>query len=100
MTSGRTEGTEYQLRRLLRQDYRRQLQGLPISRRALLTTTVEKATHESIGATCEERQATKGESNMTTDLDQIVTLMAQIVQCQEERQQQKEERQQREKEYR
>ena len=91
MTSGRTERTEYQLRDLPHQDYCRQLQGQSISRRALLATTIEEATHESIAGTFEEREATQGETNMTTGLDQLAALMAQIVQCQEERQQREEE---------
>ena len=85
MTSGRTEQTKYQLRELPHQDYCRQLQGLPVSRRALLTTTIEEATHESIAATFEEREATHGETNMTNGVDQLAALMAQIVQRQEER---------------
>ena len=76
---------EYQLREVPRQDYRRQLQGPPISLRAFLTTTIEEATHESVAATFEEREATQGETNMTTGLDQLAVLMAQIVQRQEER---------------
>ena len=91
MTSGRTERTEYQLRKLPRQDYRRQLQGPPILRRALLTTTIEEATHESVAATFEERDATRVEMNMTSRLDQLAALMAQIVQPQEEHQQWEEE---------
>ena len=91
MTSGRTERTEYQLRELPHQDYHRQLQGPPISQRALLTTTIEEATHESVATTLEEREATQGETNMTTGLDQLATLMAQIIQCQEECQQRDEE---------
>ena len=79
MTSGRTERTDYQLRELPRQDYRRQLQGPPISRKALLTTTIEEATHESVAATFEEKEATQGETNTTTGLDQLATLVAQIV---------------------
>ena len=77
---------KYQLRELPNQDYRRQLQGPPISRRALLTATIEEATHESVAATFEEREATQGEMNMTTRLDQLAALMAQIVQHQEEHQ--------------
>ena len=87
MTSGWTKQTEYQLRELPRQDYCRQLQGLPISRRALLTTTIEEATHEAVATTLEERKATQEETNMTTGLDQLAALMAQIVQLQEEHQQ-------------
>ena len=111
MTSGRTKRTKYQLRELPRHDYRRQLQGLPILRRALLTTTIEKATHKSVAATLEEREATQVEANMTTGFDQLAGLMAQIVQHQErekeehqqreeEQQQREEERQQRDEEYR
>ena len=107
MTSGRTEQTKYQLRELPHQDYHRQLQGLPISRRALLTTTIEEATHESVAVKFEEREATQEETNMTTGLDQLAARMAQIVQRQEERQQrekdyhreQEEERQQRDEKY-
>ena len=91
MTSGRTERMEYQLRELPLQDYRRQLQGPPISRRALITTTIEKATHESVAATLEERKATQGETNMTTELDQLTALKARMAQHQEERQQRDEE---------
>ena len=78
MTSGRTEQTEHQLRELPPQDYRRQLQGPPISQRALLTISLEEVTHESVAATLEEREATKGETNMTTGLDQLATFMAQM----------------------
>ena len=91
MTSGRTERTEYQLRELPRQDYRQQLQGLPILRRALLTTTIQKATHESVAATLEEKGATQGEANMTTELDQLAAIMAQIAQQREEERQQEKE---------
>ena len=91
MTSGRTERTEYQLRELPRQDYRRQLQGPPILQRALLTTTIEEAIHESVATTFEEMEDTQGETNMTTGLDQLAALMAHIVQRQEERQQRDEE---------
>ena len=87
MTSGRTKRTEYQLRELPRQDYRRQLQGPLISQRALLTTTVEEATHKSVAATFEEREATQGETTMTTKLDQLAAFMAQMAQRQEDRQQ-------------
>ena len=71
MTSGRTERTKYPLRELHvpRQDYHRQLQGPPISRRAL-TTTVEEATQE--------------QTNMTTELDRLATLVAQITQRQDD----------------
>ena len=79
---------------LPRQDYRRQWQGPPISGRALLTTTIEEGTHESIPATFEEREATQGETSMTTRVDQLAAFMAQIVQRQEERQQWEEEHQQ------
>ena len=74
---------EYQLTEVPRQDYRRHLQGPKISRRALLTTTIEEATHESVAATFEEREATLGKTNMTTGLDQLAALMASIVQRQE-----------------
>ena len=87
MTSGRTERTKYPLGELLRKDYRQQLQGPPISRRALLTTSVEEATHESVAATLEEREATQEETNVTTEMDQLAALMAELAQCQEERQQ-------------
>ena len=96
MTGGRIEGTKYPLRELPRQDYRRQLQGLPILRRAL-TTSVEEATHESVAATLEEREATQRETNMTTGVDQLADLMAQMAQCHEddcrERDRREEERQ-------
>ena len=98
MTSGRIERTKYPLRELPRQDYSRQLQGPPISRRALLTTIIEKATHESVAAPLEEKKATQGETNMTTGVDQLAALVARMAQDQEERQQQEEERQQREEE--
>ena len=49
-------------------------------RRALLTTTIDEATHESVAATFEEREATQIETNMTIGLDQLGALMAQIVQ--------------------
>ena len=82
MTSGRIERTKYPLRELPRQDYRRQLQGLPISRRALTTTVAE---------------ATQGETNMTTGLDHLAALVAQLTQRQEddrrERERQEEEHQ-------
>ena len=71
MTSGRTEWMEYQLRELPHQDYRRQLQGLPISWRALLITTIEEVTHESVAATLKEREPTQGETNMTTGPNQL-----------------------------
>ena len=88
MTSGRTGRTEYQLRELPRQDYCRKLDGPLISRRALFTTTIEEATHESLAAAFEEMETTQGETNMITGLDQLAALMVQIVQRQEERQQQ------------
>ena len=65
------------------QDYHRQLQGPPISRRAL-TTTIEKATPESIAATGEKGEATQRETNMTTGLDQIDALIALLAQQREE----------------
>ena len=83
MTSGRTERTEYKLRELPHQDYCRQLQGLPISQRALLTTTIEEATQESVAAALEEREATQWETNMTTRFDQLASLMAEMAQRQE-----------------
>ena len=76
MTSCRTERTEYQLRELPRHDYRRQLQGPPISGRALLTTSVEEATHESVAGTLEERETNQGETNMTLGVNQLAALMA------------------------
>ena len=101
MTSGRTEQTKYPLRELPRQDYHRQLQGPPISRRAL-TTTIEKATHESIGANGEKGEATQRETNMTTELDRLAGLVAQLTQHQEddrrEQDRREEERRQREEE--
>ena len=87
MTSGRTKPIKYQLRELPHQDYRRQLQGPPISWRALLTTSVEEATHDFVANTLEERKATQGETNMTTGLDQLAALMAELAQRQEEHQQ-------------
>ena len=83
MTSGRFERTKYLLRELPSQDYHRQLQGPPISRRAL-TTLVEEAAHMSIAATSEEREATQGETNMTTALDLLAAFMAQLTQRDEQ----------------
>ena len=79
MSNSRTERTEYQLRERLRQDYHRQLQGPPISQRALFTTAIDEATHESIAAPFEEREATQEETDMTTEVDQLAALVAQIV---------------------
>ena len=53
----------------MRVSYHRQLQGPPISRRAL-AATIEEATQESVAATLEEREAAQEETNMTTGLDQ------------------------------
>ena len=110
---------KYPLRELPCQDYHRQLEGPPISRRAL-TTTIEKPTHESIAATGEKGEAIQRETNMTTGLDQLTALVAQLAQrqdddrrkqdrreeeccreqerCQEEHKEQEEERQRREEE--
>ena len=79
MTIGRTKRTNYQLRKSPRQDYYRQLQGLPILRKALTT---------SVG------EATQGETNMTTELDRLTAIVARMAQNQEEHQQREEERQQ------
>ena len=94
MTSGRSKRTKYPLRELPSQDYHRQLQGPPISRRAL-TTTIEKATPESIAANGEKGEATQRETNMTTELDQIDTLIALLAQRRDEKCQRREEERQR-----
>ena len=99
MTSGRTERTEYQLRELPCQDYRRHLQGPQLLGRVLLKTTIEEGIHDSVAATFEERDATEGETNMTNWLHQPAPLMVQITQCQKGHQQRKEERQQQDEEY-
>ena len=90
MSSGRSERTKYPLRELPPQDYHRQLQGPPISWRAL-TTTAEEVAHESVTATLEESEATQGETNMTTELDRLAAIVAQITQRQDdERREEKE----------
>ena len=103
MTSGRSERTKYLLRELSSKNYHRQLQGPPISQRAL-TTTIEEATHESVAATLEESEATQGETNMATELDRLATLVAQITQRQNnerrERDQREEDSQQHDEQYR
>ena len=99
ITSDRTEQREYQLRELPREDYHPQLQGPPISRRALLTTSVKEATDKSVAATFEEKEATQGEMNMSTRVDQLATLMAQIVHRQEEHWQREEEHRREQEQY-
>ena len=76
MSSGRSERTKYPLGELPPQDYHRQFQGPPISRRAL-TTTTEEAPHESLAATLEGSEATQGEMNMITEMDRLATFMTQ-----------------------
>ena len=81
MSGERTERAKYQLRNLPPQDYRRQLEGPPISREAIHAAATRETNQEEEGA---------GEG-----MDQLLQLLAeQLRQQQEDRRQQQEERRQ------
>ena len=79
MSGERTQRAKYQLRSLPAQDYRRQLQGPPISREEIHTAA--------------NRETNLGEEGTVEGMDQLLTLLAEQVRLQqEERRQQQEER--------
>ena len=87
MSSGRTERAKYQLRtNLPHQDYRRQLEGPPISRRAIYMAATKETTQEK--------------TDRVSGMEQLLALLTdQFRQQQEERQQEREYHRQQEEEH-